>query len=87
MAGSVRAIINNVKREPVRWFAAIDGLVALLSTGLIVFDAWHPTLDQLAFVTGATAVVASALGFTIVRQAVTPNEKLSDAVVDRAAHR
>lgn len=80
-------IWTSIKREPVRWFACIDALVGLFCTGLVVFDAWNPTLDQLAFVTGATAVVANALGFTIVRQAVTPNDKLSDAVVERAGQR
>lgn len=74
----------NLKREPVRWFTGLSQLVPLIVTGLLVFDAWNPNAEQLAYVTGLPAALALVFGVTIVRNAVTPNDKLPAAVVDRA---
>lgn len=63
---------KSIKREPVRWFSALSALVPLGTAGLITFDWWHPTVEQLAYVNGLPAAVALGLGVTVVRNAVTP---------------
>ena len=83
----MRKLWANIKREPVRWFTGLSTAVPIAVNGLIIFDAWDPTVEQLQYVLGVPAALAAVFGFTIVRDAVTPNEKLSDAVVDRAADR
>lgn len=80
----IRAIVAHIRREPVRWFTATSQLIPVIVSGLLVFGAWDPTPEQLAYVSGAVAAIAGAFGFTIVRQAVTPNTKLPAAVVERA---
>ena len=68
---------QNIKTEPVRWFSAVSALTPLLTTGLIIFDMWKPTLDQLAYVNGLPAAVALAVGVSVVRNSVAskPNVK------------
>ena len=62
-----------IRREPVRVFVALDILTAWIVNGLVLWDVWQPTDEQLAWVNGTWVTVAAAFGFTIVRQAVTPN--------------
>lgn len=78
-------LLQNIKAEPVRWFSAASALVPLGTTGLIVFDAWHPTLDQLAYVNGLPAAIALAVGVSVVRNAVAskPNVKAVDPATAR----
>lgn len=76
----LRAIARNIRREPVRWFTVLSALTPLITTGFILFDWWHPTIEQLAYVNGFPAGIALAFGITVVRQAVTPNEKISDTM-------
>jgi hypothetical protein len=68
----MRALWAHIKREPVRWFAGANGLVPILTTGLILFDWWHPTVEQLAYVNGLPAAVGVAVGVSVLRNAVTP---------------
>lgn len=75
---------QNIKREPVRWLAGLQVLWVAVVSGLLVFEAWSPSADQLQWTLGVPVVLANIFGFTVVREAVTPNEKLSDAVVERA---
>jgi hypothetical protein len=65
-----------VDAEPVALFSALATLVPLVANGLVVFNAWGPTADQLAYVNGATVVVAGALGVTGARRLVTPTSRL-----------
>lgn len=60
------------RREPVRVFTGLQGTVTLATQGLVLFDAWDPTVDQLAYVNGLVAAVALAWGFTGVRNRVSP---------------
>lgn len=78
------AFWNTVKREPVRYFTVAAALTPLITTGLILFDWWHPAVEQLAYVNGLPAAVAVAFGVTVVRNAVTPNDKLPGPIVERA---
>lgn len=75
----------SVKREPVRWFTGLSTVVPIIVNGLLIFNAWNPSVEQLQYVLGVPTAIAAVFGFTIVRSAVTPNEKLPDAVVDKAA--
>lgn len=58
--------------EPVRVFTALETLVALAVSGLVVFGVWSPTPEQLAWTTGAVAVIGAAFGVSVVRNRVTP---------------
>lgn len=73
-----------LKREPVRWLTGLQVLWVAAIGGLLVFNMWQPSADQLQWTLGVPVVLANIFGFTIVREAVTPNEKLSDKVVERA---
>lgn len=77
-------IWNNVKREPVRWLAGLQVLWVAVVSGLLVFGWWSPTADQLQWVLGVPVVIANVFGFTIVREAVTPNAKLPQQIEDAA---
>ena len=78
------ALFNTIRREPVRYFTVASGLIPLITTGLILFDWWHPAVEQLAYVNGLPAAIAVVFGVTIVRNAVTPNDKLPGPIVERA---
>lgn len=58
--------------EPVALFTGLAVLVPLITNGLVVFDAWAPSPDQLAYVNSAVAVIASAFGIKVARDHVTP---------------
>ena len=58
--------------EPVALFTALATLVPLITNGLVVFGAWSPEADQLAYVNSATLVVSAAFGVRASRAAVTP---------------
>lgn len=58
--------------EPVALFTALAMLVPLVVSGLVVFDAWSPTADQLAWVNGATIIIAGSFGIKVTRSNVTP---------------
>ena len=77
-------IWTNVKREPVRWLTGLQVLWIAVCGGLTVFGLWAPSADQLQWVLGVPVVIANALGFTIVREAVTPNAKLPAQIEDAA---
>lgn len=68
----MNSIVSLLRREPVRALTVLAGLVPLITNGLIIFDVWSPTSEQLAYVNGAPAAVAVILGFTVVRNAVAP---------------
>ena len=71
-----RAIIENIKREPVRWFSSLLALVPITVTGILLFTSWKPTEEQLGFILGTPASVLAVMGWTVIREAVTPNAKL-----------
>lgn len=80
----MKALWHNIKREPVRWLTGLQVLWIAVCGGLTVFSWWSPTVDQLQWVLGVPVVIANALGFTIVREAVTPNAKLPAQIEDAA---
>ena len=80
-------LIANIKREPVRWFTGLDLLVQVILSGVLLFTSWNPNTEQTLWILGVPTVLATIFGVTIVRNAVTPNEKLTNAEVDRAANR
>lgn len=80
----MNAIIDSMKREPIRWFTGLQLLVALAVQGLLLFTEWDPTADQLTYIIGVPSALGAICGFTIVRNAVTPNEKLPGPVIARA---
>lgn len=69
----MRSIINWIKREPVRAFTIANGLAPIVVSGLLVFDAWQPTDEQLTYVVGLPAAVGIVFGVSAVRNSVTPN--------------
>lgn len=73
------------KREPVRWFTGLDAAIAYILSGIMLFSEWDPSPDQVVYILGVPTTLAAIFGITLVRNAVTPNEKLSDVVVDLAA--
>lgn len=58
--------------EPVALFTGLATLVPLVTNGLVVFNAWAPTADQLAYVNSAATVIAAGFGIKVARDAVTP---------------
>lgn len=74
--------MNWIRREPVRAFTAASILASWIIAGLTVFDLWHPSEDQLLWATTSVATIAGAFGFTVVRQAVTPNDTVVEQVAD-----
>lgn len=58
--------------EPVALFAFLATIVPLVTSGLVVFGAWHPTVEQLAYVDGVPAIVALAFGIRVTRAKVAP---------------
>lgn len=80
-------LLANIKREPVRWFTGLDLLVQVILSGVLLFTSWNPNTEQTLWILGVPTVLATIFGVTIVRNAVTPNEKLTSAEVDRAANR
>ena len=58
--------------EPVALFTGLATLVPLATNGLVVFDLWAPTADQLAYVNSAAVVMASAFGIKVARDHVPP---------------
>lgn len=61
-----------IRREPVRTLTVLSGVVPIVTDGLVLFGAWRPTLEQLAFVNGVPVALGAACGWTIVRNRVTP---------------
>jgi len=58
--------------EPVVLFTALATLVPLITNGLVVFNAWSPTAEQLAYVNGFVLVASSGFGIRAARQHVEP---------------
>ena len=71
-----RAIGRNIQREPVRWFSSLIALVPITVTGILLFSHWNPTEEQLSYVLSTPTGILGVLGWTVVREAVTPNTKL-----------
>jgi len=72
----LKGIVNNIKREPVRWFSSLIAVVPIVVTGLLLFTNWNPTEEQLSYVLGMPGAIFGVLGWTVIREAVTPNAKL-----------
>lgn len=62
-----------IKKEPTRFFAASGALVTSLINGIVVFDLWHPTVEQLSYSNGFVGVLAAFFLATFLRSSVTPN--------------
>lgn len=79
-------ILQTIKREPVRALTAAAGVVPIVTTGLVLFHAWDPTDEQLAYVNGVPVALGVALGWTIVRNAVASKvnvERVDPVVADQ----
>lgn len=50
------------KMHPVRFVSAVAGTVQLSTQGLVLFQVWHPTVDQLAYVNGLVVALAAVWG-------------------------
>ncbi len=69
----MKKIWEIIKKEPARFFAALGVFWSGLITGIVQFDLWHPTVEQLSYANGFVGLVASFLLATFLRDAVTPN--------------
>lgn len=78
-------ILDLIRSEPVRALSVAAGVVPLVADGLIVFDAWNPTVEQLAYVNGAPVALGVALGWKVVRNAVAPRVNVEEVAPDVAA--
>ncbi len=67
-----------IRREPVRFIMGVQGTVSLLINGLVVFEAWDPTAEQLAFLNGAVVSLGTVWGFTSTRAAVAVRSNVLD---------
>lgn len=69
----MKAIIAWCKRNPVRVFVAVDTFIStVVIQGLVIFDLWDPTAEQLAYATGVVGAIAAAFGISVVHNQVTP---------------
>ena len=62
--------------EPVYVLTFLATFVPMIASGLVVFQAWSPTADQLAWVTGVPATVGAGFGIAVRRNVspVGPNQ-------------
>ena len=60
--------------EPVALFVFLATIVPLVSSGLVVFEAWAPTAEQLAWTNGVPVALAAALGIKVTRAKVKPTD-------------
>lgn len=58
--------------EPVFVLTFIATIVPLVTSGVVVFDIWSPSADQLAWVNGVPVMFAAAFGLQVTRQKVAP---------------
>lgn len=65
-------LVDLIRREPVRTLTIAAATVPIVADGLVVFNVWDPTGEQLAYVNGLPVVLGAVFGYTVVRNAVTP---------------
>jgi uncharacterized membrane protein required for colicin V production len=63
-----------IKQEPVRFWAAIMGLIAAVIAALIGFDVVSWTTEQVGLIIGVLTAVGVLFQFFFVRNQVTPVE-------------
>lgn len=65
-------MVEYIKNEPVRFWAAITGLIAAVFALLIGFEVVTWTAEQIALIMGVLAAVGVLFQFFFVREKVTP---------------
>lgn len=66
---------NYIKQEPVRFWAAVTGLVAAVFALLIGFEVVSWTPEQIALIMGVLTAVGTLFQFFFVREQVTPVDR------------
>ena len=65
-------MLNYIKEEPVRFWAAVSGLIAAVFALLIGFEIVSWTPEQVGLILGVLAAVGTLFQFFFVREKVTP---------------
>ena len=65
-------MIDYIKNEPVRFWAAVTGIVVALIPVLTIFNVINWTPEQIAAIVALLAAVGVAFQFFFVREKVTP---------------
>jgi hypothetical protein len=58
--------------EPVALFTMLGSIVPLITNGLVVFNAWSPSADQLAYTNGVVVALSAIIAGSTARTQVTP---------------
>lgn len=72
----IDAIIDWIRREPVRVFTAATVAIPALLTGLRLFFGYEPTPEQYDYLIALPAVIAAMVGWTAVRNAVASRSNI-----------
>lgn len=59
-----------IRREPIRFLMGLQGTLIAIINGLVIFEVWDPTAEQVSYLNGFVIALATAWGFTSTRSAV-----------------